>query len=206
MYGIWFWLTVGSGIWVHTGRSFRSRSRDWTLHEFHEAKLFERWMQLHNISDARVRIYGYHFVLTSAAANGVVPLRVRRNKEEFPYLAFELGYDTVQLQTNIDNTTELVVTTLGAMRGRAPADACPPVPLAWGWEARCNCTCNSTVSITLNCQHPRDCETPPLAERNRTACGPRLLNTLGRASWQVDAQRNRSACLGVAPTVPKVRF
>ena len=157
MYGVWFWLTRGSGIWVHTGRSFRSRARHLTLYEFNEAALFQRWMELHNVSNTTVHIHGYHFVLSNAAANAMVPLEVRRNKEEFPYLAYELGYDTVQMQTSVDNTTELVVTTHGAMHGRAPAGTCPPVPLAWGWAARCKCACNSTVSITLNCHHEHDC-------------------------------------------------
>ena len=214
--GCWFSKAVGSGIFLHTGRSLRAASRAQLAAalQLNASEAFGFYLR-----ERRVRP-GRHLPLDETEhilhMTHVARLRARpppplskrelaRGKRLFAANGIVLdytvceharaaGFDTVQLSDpNCDDTIcfpEMVSCHKGCADVPAGSvrGACAPssVPLRTGWQATEPCRCNASVSV-LNCH-----DSHPQAQQ-QIAPLPSALEVMGMRPAARPAHKNRSS-------------
>ena len=183
-YGAWFARTSGSGIWLNVGRSWRAADKLELLglpphRPEGKRDLVGEWMQSLNLNlSERVAAREWRFAhqpkqaqldagLRSTVLHPALSVRMSNlgGTELFPYMANQIGLESVQIQSGPGGSTELVLTgdvhsnsRPACCRGcelkrRAHAcsvSACTAASLRTGWAASLPCLCSQGVP-TLNC-------------------------------------------------------
>lgn len=166
-YGCWFFLAPGSGIWLNTGeRTHAAPTRTAVLDSPGSDGLLHRWLhaQLGSAapgpSDPLPTSGGRKYTLNQSALPprvlARIPSAVHGLKEAFPFIALELGLDSVQITRDIDGPGFKYLVATAAwecMRGRDPLGTCVALRTLRGWPplgAGRPCRCSEELSL-LNC-------------------------------------------------------
>jgi len=168
-YGLWFYRARGSGIWVNVGKTIGTTTKEALLGKasppchrpIEDAQpgapfdLLSKWLRWHNLLgfDRSVALYT-RGEQTIALPEQALPLLQRGGAvlgggERFPFMAYQLGLDSVQLAKD----RELIITSPTAMSAGSSLTACTSLDTRTGWNASQVCICVGDGELTLNCDN-----------------------------------------------------
>lgn len=195
-YGTWFDMAPGSGIFVNVGRSARGHGE----RELLNGAFMEEWLAAHRLAAANRSTFvwkrGGHFFShkVTIPREAVALLEGVSWIEPYPFMAYELGYDSVQVSSTagygvspqlIVTSRESVVNASCVCEGcdlRQLAMRCSPfgksrsasvcgwaIEYRVGWNASQVCECRRDIPTMLTCtrsdQRPTGDDQPTLGSQ-----------------------------------------